>query len=122
MPEQLLGRIIRACSREGEIVLDPFTGSGTTLAVAKKLARSFVGFELSADYTRLIKHRLRAIHKGDALDGAAEPLLSAPTTAAGCTLEQRLDRRHGSSAKAKSKSKSAKKNNSTRQRPLPGLE
>ena len=34
MPEQLLGRIIRACSREGEVVLDPFGGSGTTLAVA----------------------------------------------------------------------------------------
>ena len=37
MPEQLLGRIIRACSREGELVLDPFVGSGTTPAVAKKL-------------------------------------------------------------------------------------
>ncbi|NCA12316.1 site-specific DNA-methyltransferase, partial [bacterium] len=47
MPEQLLGRIIRACSHEGDLVLDPFGGSGTTLAVAKKLGRSFLGCELS---------------------------------------------------------------------------
>ena len=40
MPEQLLGRIIRASSHEDDVVLDPFGGSGTTLAVAKKLGRS----------------------------------------------------------------------------------
>ena len=39
MPEQLLGRIIRACTDPGDLVLDPFAGSGTTLAVAKKLGR-----------------------------------------------------------------------------------
>ena len=50
MPEQLLGRIILACSRPGEVVLDPFTGSGTTLAVAKKLGRKYVGYELSQEY------------------------------------------------------------------------
>ncbi len=50
MPEQLLGRIIRASSNEGDLVLDPFTGSGTTLSVAKKLGRDWVGFELSPDY------------------------------------------------------------------------
>src|SRR5262249_4028910 len=47
MPEHLLGRIIRACSNPDEIVLDPFGGSGTTLAVAKKLGRKYLGFELS---------------------------------------------------------------------------
>ena len=40
MPEQLLGRIIRVSSNPGDVVLDPFAGSGTTLAVAKKLGRS----------------------------------------------------------------------------------
>lgn len=83
MPEQLLGRILRACSREGELVLDPFAGSGTTLAVAKKLGRRYVGFELSADYAQKIEQRLSKIDVGDRLEGAAEPLVSAPSTADG---------------------------------------
>jgi site-specific DNA-methyltransferase (adenine-specific) len=45
MPEQLLGRIIRACSNPGDVVLDPFGGSGTTLVVARKLHRRSLGFE-----------------------------------------------------------------------------
>ncbi len=44
MPEQLLGRIIKACSNDSDIVMDPFSGSATTLAVAKKLNRRFLGF------------------------------------------------------------------------------
>jgi len=89
MPEQLLGRIIRACSSEGELVLDPFGGSGTTLAAAKKLGRQFVGFELSEEYAERIRQRLKTIRAGDPLDGAAEPLASAPTTANGRRLEDR---------------------------------
>src|SRR5207302_3777333 len=42
MPEQLLGRIIKASSNPGDLVLDPFAGSGSTLAAAKKLARDFL--------------------------------------------------------------------------------
>ncbi len=96
MPEQLLGRIIRACSHRGEIVLDPFAGSGTTLAVAKKLDRRYIGCELSPEYTRLIRVRLRRIQPGDPLDGASEPLVSAPTTAAGRRLDHRA---HGRPAR-----------------------
>jgi site-specific DNA-methyltransferase (adenine-specific) len=86
MPEQLLGRIIRACSNRGELVLDPFGGSGTTLAVAKKLGRRYLGYELSAEYAARIKLRLANIRDGDSLDGAAEPLVSAPSTANGRRL------------------------------------
>ena len=87
MPEQLLGRIIRASSNEGETVLDPFGGSGTTLAVAKKLGRSFLGMELSDDYADKITARLAGIAVGDPLDGAAEPLKSAPATKDGRRLQ-----------------------------------
>jgi len=86
MPEQILGRIIRACSRKGELVVDPFAGSGTTLAVAKKLGRHFLGFELSPDYTAKIRKRLAGIREGDPLEGSAEPLQSAPPTARGRRL------------------------------------
>jgi len=87
MPEQLLGRIIRASSRTGELVIDPFAGSGTTLAVAKKLGRSFLGCELSAEYAARVQTRLAGIGVGDPLDGAPEPLKSVPATAAGRRLK-----------------------------------
>ena len=80
MPEQLLGRIIRTCSNPGDTVLDPFSGSATTLAVAKKLGRKPVGFELSDDYVRYGRERLSTIRVGDRLDGSPEPLKSAPRT------------------------------------------
>jgi site-specific DNA-methyltransferase (adenine-specific) len=83
MPEQLLGRIIRACSNPGDLVLDPFGGSGTTLAVAKKLGRHWLGFELSANYAARIQARLDAVTPGQALEGAEEPRVSAPSTANG---------------------------------------
>jgi site-specific DNA-methyltransferase (adenine-specific) len=83
MPERLLARIILACSREGETVLDPFSGSGTTLIVAKKLNRSYVGFELSKDYVGKVRERLNQVNVGDELEGPADPLLSAPTTSQG---------------------------------------
>lgn len=86
MPEQLLGRIIRACSNEDDLVLDPFGGSGTTLAVAKKLRRRFVGFELSESYAEKIETRLQAISPGDALVGAENAAGSAPSTKNGRNL------------------------------------
>ena len=86
MPEQLLGRIVRACSHAGDVVLDPFGGSGTTLAVAKKLGRRYLGFELSEQYAARILERLRGIRPGDPLDGAPEPLKSVPATKNGRRL------------------------------------
>src|SRR5205823_3213337 len=55
MPEQLLGRILKVSSNPGELVLDPFAGSGSTLMTAKKLGRDFLGFELSANYARRVQ-------------------------------------------------------------------
>ena len=83
MPEQLLGRIIRCCSNPGELVLDPFAGSGTTLVVAKKLGRQWLGFELSKDYAKRGRARVDAAQSGDMLEGAPEPCMSAPATPEG---------------------------------------
>jgi len=83
MPEQLLGRIMRVSSNEGETVLDPFSGSATTVAVAKKLNRRYIAFDISEDYINFGLERLESISVGDALDGAPEPLVSAPSTANG---------------------------------------
>ncbi len=80
MPEQLLGRIIRTCSKPGDFVVDPFSGSATTLAVAKKLGRRFLGFDLSKEYVTRGQKRLNSINVGDPLDGAPEPTMSAPQT------------------------------------------
>ena len=62
------------------MVIDPFAGSATTLAVAKKLGRRFIGFELSAEYVERGTARLQNIRPGDPLDSAPEPLVSAPIT------------------------------------------
>ncbi|MFW6125418.1 MAG: DNA-methyltransferase [Pirellulales bacterium] len=72
MPEQLLGRIIRVASNPGDLVLDPFAGSGTTLVVAKKLNRRWLGFELSEQYAGQAQKRLESAVVGAPLDGYVE--------------------------------------------------
>ena len=52
-PEEMLKRIILASSNEGDIVLDPFMGSGTTGAIAKKLKRNFIGIEKEDFYIKI---------------------------------------------------------------------
>ncbi len=80
MPEQVLGRIIRASSNPGETVLDPFSGSGTTLTVARKLHRRYLGFELSDDYADRARKRLEAAQPGQDLEGGPDPLAGGRRT------------------------------------------
>jgi len=100
MPEQLLGRIIRACSNPGDLVLDPFGGSGTTLAVAKKLNRNWIGFELSPEYARRIEQRLKPIKPGDPLDGMEDCVTSAPPTLSKIPVKRREKQRPPASPEA----------------------
>ncbi|HJS33532.1 MAG TPA: DNA methyltransferase [Alphaproteobacteria bacterium] len=72
-PEALLYRAILAASRPGEIVLDPFLGSGTTAAVAKKLGRGFIGIERDADYAELARARI-----ADTRGPASEDIIATP--------------------------------------------
>ncbi|MCD4746567.1 MAG: site-specific DNA-methyltransferase [Bacteroidales bacterium] len=57
-PEILLERIILIASKEGDTVLDPFTGSGTTGVVANKLNRNFIGFEINSEYYEIAQKRI----------------------------------------------------------------
>lgn len=93
MPEQLLGRIIRSCSQADELVLDPFSGSATTLAVAKKLGRKYLGFDISEEYIQYGQQRLAEIHIGDRLNGSAEPLMSAPKTGEDKVLHAKIKKK-----------------------------
>lgn len=58
MPEEIARRSIRLFSFVGDIVLDPFTGSGTTLKVAKELCRNYIGYEICKSYERIINAKL----------------------------------------------------------------
>jgi len=69
MPEQVIGRMISACSNHGDLVLDPMVGTGTTGATAKKLSRRFVGFELSAALAAAAGGRIRDAQVGAPLSG-----------------------------------------------------
>ncbi|MGL6226860.1 MAG: DNA-methyltransferase [Thermoguttaceae bacterium] len=57
-PEKLLAKIILASTEPGDVVFDPFLGSGTTSVVAKKLERQFFGIELDEEYACLVEKRL----------------------------------------------------------------
>jgi modification methylase len=60
-PEALLHRILLASSQPGDVVLDPFFGTGTTGAVAKRLGRHFVGIERQDDYIAAATARIAAV-------------------------------------------------------------
>jgi len=69
MPEQLIGRMLRACTNPGDIVCDPMSGTGTTVTVAKKLGRRYLGFDLSQNFVTRINERLHRANENDPLDG-----------------------------------------------------
>jgi modification methylase len=64
-PEALLYRVIMAASNPGDVVLDPFFGTGTTGAVARKLGRDWIGIEQDKRYIRLAKRRIEAVRPAD---------------------------------------------------------
>lgn len=64
-PEALLYRVIMSSTNPGDIVLDPFFGTGTTGAVAKKLNRHWIGIENNASYVELAQDRLNSIQVGE---------------------------------------------------------
>ena len=83
-PEALLDRIIQASSNEGDTLLDPFCGCGTTIAAAQKLGRLWIGIDVTNLAVSLIRHRLRDAY-GDSIEGTYEVIgepVSQPDAAA----------------------------------------
>ena len=66
-PLRLLRRAILASTREGDLIFDPFCGSGTTGVAAKELGRFFVGAELGRGFAELAARRIGAAERGDML-------------------------------------------------------
>ncbi len=71
-PEKLIAKLILASSQPGDIVLDPFLGSGTTSVVAKKLDRHYIGIEINEDYCCLAAKRLAMATHDRRIQGYAE--------------------------------------------------
>ena len=90
-PEALLFRILNATTKPGDVVLDPFFGTGTTGAVARKLGRHFIGIEREGAYVAAALKRLAAIKpvRADALETTV-PKRAAPRVPFGSLIEQGL--------------------------------
>ena len=72
-PEGVIERIVLASSNKGDIVLDPFSGSGTTLRVCQQLGRKAIGFELNPEYVAMTEQRLSEPFSGfDSVDPRME--------------------------------------------------
>lgn len=71
-PEKLLAKIILASSKEGDLVFDPFNGSGTTTVVAKKLGRHYLGVEIDETYCCLALKRLELASSNRSIQGYTE--------------------------------------------------
>ena len=58
-PEELVERIVKVASNQGDVVLDPFIGSGTTAKVARDLKRKYIGYEVLPEYVKIAEERLK---------------------------------------------------------------
>jgi modification methylase len=89
-PEALLHRVLLASTRPGDIVLDPFFGTGTTGAVAKRLGRRFIGIEQDPAYVALARRRIAAVRPAAGDLVALESRRDAPRIPFGSLVERGL--------------------------------
>lgn len=71
-PEKLVAKLVLASSRAGDLVLDPFLGSGTTSVVSRKLGRHFIGIEREEDYCLLAEKRLELAASNSSIQGYSD--------------------------------------------------
>ncbi len=101
MPESLLERIISTSSNIGDIVLDPFGGTGTTAAVAKKLKRKYITMDISSRYSDVISKRLdgkiieiKKTYQYKAEESSVLSLFDQKIEYSGKKLKKRTKRKH----------------------------
>ena len=68
-PEKLMAKLILASSNKGDVVLDPFMGSGTTCVVASKLERAYVGIETDKTYCAMAQKRIALAKDDNSIQG-----------------------------------------------------
>jgi len=71
-PEKLLARIILAATNQGDVIMDPFLGSGATSVVAKKLKRKYIGIEIDETYCCLAEKRLAQTNDNKSIQGYSD--------------------------------------------------
>lgn len=71
-PEKLYAKLILASSKEGDIIFDPFLGSGTSSVVAKKLNRHFLGIEINEEYSLLAQKRINLAENDKSIQGYSQ--------------------------------------------------
>ncbi len=76
-PEKLIAKLILASSNKGDVVFDPFLGSGTTAVTAKKLGRKFVGIEKEQEYVALAMKRLELADDNSEIQGYENGIFKA---------------------------------------------
>jgi modification methylase len=91
-PEALLHRVLLASSRPGELVLDPFCGTGTTGAVARRLGRRFIGLERDPTYAALARDRIDAVVPAESELIATQSKRDAPRVPFGSLVERGMIR------------------------------
>ena len=93
-PEALLERIINASSNEGDVVLDPFCGCGTAIAVAERLKRKWIGIDITHVAISLMKSRLRDTFNSDLSDYDVIGVPQDVESARALAVESEHDRRY----------------------------
>lgn len=92
-PESLLYRVLMASTKPGDVILDPFSGSGTTAAMARKLGRHFIGIEQDETYARVARERVAQITpfaENGIMDGLVSLKRQQPRIPFGHVLERGL--------------------------------
>lgn len=89
-PESLLYRVLLSSTRPGETILDPFFGTGTTGAVARKLGRKYIGLEQDENYARIAQKRIQSVEELDPHLVESKPKREKPRVPFGTLIERGL--------------------------------